>query len=191
MKEKQTKNNFGSIFQMPKIKTVYIHGLDSEPVPEKMDIMAQAGFDVSADHINYRENKEIYARQKELILEKNAEYIIGSSLGGMLAYWLGEDIGIPCLLFNPAMEFQSVQIILPQINKLKCPARIVILGEQDDVIDPLKNKQYFYEKQRDGLHQKILSCSWLGHSIDFQTFEEMIFLAARNYSVWKLLNSNV
>ncbi|MEN8120775.1 MAG: YqiA/YcfP family alpha/beta fold hydrolase [Bacteroidota bacterium] len=179
-----------ALYKMPKIRAVYIHGLDSEPLPGKMEIMKQAGFDVSAIHINYRENKDAYAELKKLIVEKKTEFIIGSSFGGMLGYWLSEELGISALLFNPAMVYQSVQVDLPKIENLKCPMRIVVLGEQDDVVDPVKNKQFFGSKQRDGLIQKVLSCSWLGHSIDFQTFEEMTFFAVRNYSIWKLMNIN-
>ena len=67
--------------------------------------------------------------------------------------------------------------------------RVVVLGEQDEVLDPGKNKQFFGSKQREGLIQKVLSCSWLGHSIDFQTFEEMVFFAVRNYSIWQIRNN--
>jgi len=178
-----------ALYKMPKIKAVYIHGLDSEPLPEKLEIMKQAGFEVFALHLNYRENKNVYNELKELILDKKAEFIIGSSFGGMLGYWLSEEMGIPALLFNPAMVYQSVQVTIPKIDNLNCPMRMIILGEQDDVVDPIKNKQFFKEQERERLKQKVLSCSWLGHSIDFQTFEEMCFFAARNYSIWKLMNN--
>ncbi|RLD79815.1 MAG: hypothetical protein DRJ10_08255 [Bacteroidetes bacterium] len=179
-----------ALYKMSKIKTVYIHGLDSEPRPEKMEIMKQAGFDVYAIQIDYRENKEAYAELKKLIIDKKAEFIIGSSFGGMLGYWLSEELGIPALLFNPAMVYQSVQVNLPQIENTNCPMRIVILGEQDDIVNPIENKQFFKAKERKGLSQKVLLCSWLAHSIDFQTFDEMTFLAVRNYSIWKLMNMN-
>ena len=89
------------------------------------------------------------------------------------------------------MVFQSVQVDLPKIQSFNCPMRIVVLGEQDDVVDPVKNKQFFFSKQRKDLTQKVLSCSWLGHSIDFQTYEEMTFFAVRNYSIWKLMNNKI
>ena len=180
-----------AIYKMPKIKTVYIHGLDSEPNSGKLEIMEHAGLEVSALQLNYRENKSVFTVLKELILDKKVEFIIGSSFGGMLGYWLSEELGIPALLFNPAMVFQSIKVDLPKIGSFNCPMRMVVLGEQDDVVDPVKNKQFFHSKQREGLTQKVLSCSWLGHSIDFQTFEEMTFFAVRNYSIWKLMNNKI
>jgi esterase/lipase len=178
-----------TLYKIPEIKAVYIHGLDSEPKPEKVKIMEQAGFEVSALHLNYRENKNVYTELKELILDKKLEFIIGSSFGGMLGYWLSEEMGIPALLFNPAIVYQSIQVNIPKIDNLNCPMRMIILGEQDDVVDPIKNKQFFKEQERKGLKQKVLSCSWLAHSIDFQTFEEMCFFAVRNYSIWKIKDS--
>lgn len=178
-----------ALYKMPKIKAVYIHGLDSKAKPEKIKIMEQAGFDIFSLNLNYREDKKVYTKLKNLISDKEAEFVIGSSFGGMLGYWLSEELGMPALLFNPAVVFQSVQVDLPVIDKYNCPMRIVVLGEQDDVVDPVKNKQFFQERERKGLKQKVLSCSWLGHSVDFQTFEEMCFLAARNYSIWKLMNN--
>jgi esterase/lipase len=179
--------NTKALYQMPKIKSLYIHGLDSSPLPEKIAIMEQAGLEISALHLNYRENKNVYFELKQLIQEKDIEFIIGSSFGGMLAYWLGEDFGIPVLLFNPAIVYQSVQVNIPKITNLKCPLRMVVIGEKDDVIDPHKNKDFFKQKERKLLKQKVLTCNWLGHSIDLQTFDEMIFWAVKNYGIWKLL----
>ncbi|OQY00593.1 MAG: hypothetical protein B6I20_08525 [Bacteroidetes bacterium 4572_117] len=181
--------NTDDIYKMPLIKVVYIHGLDSKPLPEKLEIMKQAGMDVSSIHINYRENPDSYPELKKLIVDTKTELIIGSSFGGMLGYWLAEELGVACLLFNPAMVYQSIEVNIPQVKENNCPLRLVVLGELDDVIDPVKNKKFFFEKQRQSLTQKVVSCSWLGHSIDFQTFEEMAFWAARNYSIWKLLNA--
>lgn len=183
------KTDTDTLYKMAKIKAVYIHGLDSEPRPEKIKIMEQAGFEVSALHLNYRKNRNVYTKLKKLILDKKIDFIIGSSFGGMLGYWLSEELGIPALLFNPAMVYQSVQVEIPKIAQFNCPMRMIILGEQDDVVDPIKNKHFFNKKKREGLKQKVLSCSWLEHSIDFQTFDEICFFAARNYSIWKIKDS--
>ena len=78
---------------MTNIKTVYIHGLDGYPKPEKMEIMKQAGLDVSALHLNYRENKNVYSDLKNLIINNKAEFLVGSSFGGMLSYYLAEEFG--------------------------------------------------------------------------------------------------
>ncbi len=177
-----------ALYQMPKINTLYLHGLDSSPLPQKIAIMEQAGLKLTAPQFNYRENQNVYAEIKSLIEKNDIEFIIGSSFGGMLAYWLGEEIGLPVLLFNPAMVYQSVSVKIPEINNFLCPLRMVVIGDQDDLIDPEKNKAFFKAKERNDLNQKVIGCSWLGHSIDFQTFDEMVFWAVKNYGIWKLMN---
>ena len=176
---------------MQNIKTVYIHGLDGHPKPEKMEIMKQAGLDVSALHLNYRENKNVYSDLKELIKTNKAEFLIGSSFGGMLAYYLAEELGIPCLIFNPAITYQSVQVEIPEIKGHTCPMRIVVLGEKDDTVNPIENAKFFKQKERSNLIQKVITCSWLGHQIDLQTFDEMVFFALRNFSIWQLKNLKI
>ncbi|MBN1253328.1 MAG: hypothetical protein JXR51_10415 [Bacteroidales bacterium] len=173
---------------MKSIKTICIHGLDSEAKPEKLEIMKNIGLDVYALHIDYRKNKNAYFDIKSLIIKQKAEFLIGSSFGGMLAYYLSEEFGIPCLLFNPAILYQSIDINIPEIKENHCPLRIVILGQKDNIINPHQNADFFKTKERNNLLQKIISCSWLEHSIDFQTFEEMILLAVNNYKKWKRLN---
>ena len=177
-----------ALYKMSSVKTLYIHGLDSSPLPEKTAIMEQAGLKVTAPHLNYRKNKKVYNVLRNLISENEIEFIIGSSFGGMLAYWLGEDLGIPVLLFNPAVVYWSVSIDLPEIKNYTCPLRMVVLGEKDNIVDPEKNKVFFAEKEREGLTQKVISCSWLAHSIDFQTFDEMVLWAIKNYGIWKILS---
>ena len=173
---------------MQNIKTVYIHGLDGEPKPEKMEIMKQAGLEVSALHLNYRENKNVYSELKELIIKNKVKFLIGSSFGGMLAYYLAEELGIPCLIFDPAIAYRSVQVEIPKIKSNICPLRIVVLGEKDDIINPIENAKIFNQKEKTGLIQKVVTCNWLGHQIDLQTFDEMVFFALRNYSIWQLKN---
>lgn len=162
------------------IKTLYIHGLDSHPVPGKLEIMRGAGLDVTALHLDYRKQDDAYLMLKKEALVKEVQFIVGSSLGGFLGNWLAEELGLPCLLFNPAMNFQSVMNLdIPQLSTLSCPFRLVVLGASDDSVDPVENLEYFKHKEREDLEQRILSCHWLGHQIDFDTFESMIGLGVK------------
>jgi len=158
------------------MKTLYIHGLDSFPIPEKKKILIKAGLEVVALHINYRQKLGIYEILKDAIIQKNVGFIIGSSLGGFLGYWLAEDMGLPCLLFNPAMSKKRTVFYskIPVIKKPKCPARYVVLGAQDKLLDPDKTLTLLKKIRRDDLHQQIVTCEWLGHQIDLFTFDEMV-----------------
>ena len=66
---------------MSKIKTLYLHGLDSLPVSQKNEMMEKVGFEVFAPKIDYRIEKNIYQNLRQKIIERKIEFLIGSSLG--------------------------------------------------------------------------------------------------------------
>lgn len=161
-----------------KMKTLYIHGLDSFPVPQKMEILRNAGLETVALHMNYRTDTDIYTNLRDYALGQKVDFIVGSSLGGFLGYWLAEDLGLPCLLFNPAMNYRNkLEPHLPDIPQLRCPSRYVVIGAHDDVVEPTANIRFFRENNRSNCRQRVVVCEWLKHQIDFGTFEEMVYWA--------------
>ena len=160
------------------MKTLYIHGLESFPVPGKLEIMKKLGLEVTALHLDYMQQHDSYEILKNEAIKNNVEFIVGSSYGGLLGYWLAEDLALPCLLFNPAMTYRTeLKMYIPKVLKLKCPARFVVLGVNDDTVDPLANAKFMKENDRKNILQKVVSCHWLGHQIDFDTFESMLIWA--------------
>jgi predicted esterase YcpF (UPF0227 family) len=165
------------------MRTLYIHGLDSFPVPEKKQIMKDAGLEITALHINYREKLGVYETLKDTAIRKKIEFIMGSSLGGYLGNVLAEDLGLPCLLFNPAMHYTDVFYSkIPKIEKPKCPTRFVVLGLNDETINPNYTLKVLREKGCKGTNQRVLTAHWLGHEIDFRTFDEMLHWALYCFS---------
>ena len=163
------------------MKTLYLHGLDSHPTPEKNKIMKNAGLDLTALHINYREKLGVYETMKDTALRKKIEFIIGSSLGGYIGNVLAEDLGIPCLLFNPAMHYTDVFYSkIPVIEKPKCPARYVVLGHNDPTVNPHYSLKVFGTVKPKNIDQRIITCHWLGHQVDQRTFKEMLNWAIHN-----------
>lgn len=149
---------------------LYIHGLDSEPNLKKLDIIRQFGHQPHALHLDYRKDRFAYAKLKKEAKDKKVDFIIGSSLGGYYGYWLGHDLHINQLLFNPAMPFRSVQVQTLDIDENPTIKSWVVLGVNDEIIPPNLNVSFF--KSRDSI--RLISCQWLGHRIDETTFEEMI-----------------
>jgi predicted esterase YcpF (UPF0227 family) len=157
------------------MKTLYIHGLDSHPVPEKNKIMKKAGLEPVALHISYREKLGVYETLKDTAIRKKIEFIIGSSLGGYIGNVIAEDMGLPCLLFNPAMNYTDVFYSkIPVIEEPKCPARYIVLGANDSSSNPVLTASKFLGKSSGKMDQRIITCHWLEHQIDFRTFEEMV-----------------
>lgn len=159
------------------MKTLYIHGLDSSPKEDKIAVLKSIGLEVVALHIDYRtEKEESYKQLKEFALENNVEFIIGSSMGGMWGFYLSEYLGVPCLLFNPAMHFSKFEIKHPQRSGV-CPLRFVVLGDQDESVDPVRNHNYFTTLPSHGTQQRIVRCHWLEHRISVATLKQMTILA--------------
>jgi uncharacterized protein len=166
------------------MRTLYIHGLDSHPVPEKTQIMKNAGLEPTALHLNYRQKLGVYETLKDIAIRKKVEFIIGSSLGGYIGNALAEDLGLPCLLFNPAMHYTEVFYSkIPLIEKPECPARFIVLGQTDATINPNYTLKVFAERISKTTYQRIVTCHWLGHEIDFSTFAEMI-----NWAIYSMKN---
>ena len=168
------------------MKTLYIHGLDSHPVPEKLEILRQHGLDVVALHMDYHNESNVYHTLQNFARSENVEFIIGSSLGGFLAYWLGQDLGLPVLLFNPAMSYSDkLNEHMPEIKNRNCPARFVVIGAFDETVDPEPNIRFFRKQGDENCYQRVVVCHWLKHQIDFTTFEEMVPWALKSYKLFR------
>lgn len=170
------------------MNTLYIHGLGSHPVQEKLDILRDYGFIPHALHLDYEKEPDAYNRLLEYAKKHNVQFIAGSSLGGMLAYWLGEALGVPVLLFNPALNHPGIPFREPVQQTGNCPLRLVVLGDHDKTVNPVNTFQFLNE-QKSGDADKILRCSWLAHQIPFDAFEEMVAWATENlrnqgYMAW-------
>lgn len=156
------------------MKVIYIHGLDSIPNPEKLAILEDIGLEVVSPFIDYdKEQDTVYERVKAFAVDENIDAIIGSSMGGFIGFWLGRDLNIPALLFNPALFFESMQQFIPVIEEdINAPA-YVCLGEKDQRVDPVEVRKYLEKLNPNYENLKIVSASWLEHGIDLSTFRSM------------------
>ena len=152
------------------MNTLYIHGLDSSPKVEKTNII-NAYSPVEALHLDYRKQPDSFEILSKLIIDKKISHIIGSSLGGYLGFWLAEEFGLPCLLFNPAIGLRSIELNI-EVDNRTCPYRLIVIGEKDDVVIP-KSTLLFLKKHKSTLcKQRIITCNDLAHQIDLDTFKE-------------------
>lgn len=157
------------------MKTLYIHGLDSTPNTEKIDIMKEAGLIPFALHLDYRTEANAYNLLKKEVVENELEFLVGSSLGGYFAYWLAEELGLPCLLLNPAMTIdRTLPLAITHVNERNCPFRYVAIGAKDNIIDPVRNLEFFREADRATVKQRVITCDWMYHVIDFESFATLL-----------------
>jgi len=101
-------------------------------------------------------------------------FIVGSSLGGLLGFWLGEELGVPTLLFNPAVFVAPAEAGIEVPTRRVCPRRYVLIGAEDERVDPEQNWRFFQRPENQAPHQRVIKQQGLGHEIDEATFGEAI-----------------
>ena len=125
-----------------KKRVLYLHGLESSNICNKVDFLKEVS-DCYAPAINYAD-PYIEDLLLKMVRAFNPEVIIGSSMGGMTALLLGNYFGISTVAFNPAIHSRSFD---PEFDKLNNadPALgftpVVVLGMEDDVVNPLITKE--------------------------------------------------
>ncbi len=116
-------------------RILYLHGLESKANCDKVGFLRSLGHIVTSPKINYREDN-CYDNLKTLVKYNTYDVIIGSSMGGWVAWNLGKDIGVPVLLLNPAMHSRSIDIDIEPVRDQKASKVFLAVGLADVVIDP-------------------------------------------------------
>lgn len=148
---------------------LYIHGLDSHPKEDKNKIMEKYSDRVIAPKLDHR-GGPLFGKLSSIIKKEKIDLIIGSSMGGYLGYHLSNLFKLPSLLFNPALhseradEFQPVPKI---VKEEQYKDKMVILGKDDDIIDPKITIPMIKGKV-----SKIYLVPGLGHRIPLFEFEK-------------------
>jgi len=127
-------------------RILYLHGLDAEPKPEKVEILRTAVI-VSAPKLNYRAFKgdiTLFNELADSIKIEKITNIVGSSFGGYMGFYLSEFCKIPAVLFNPAITFKSLEV--PVMNIFSDVDKTIILGEKDEVINPIETEDFIAKK---------------------------------------------
>ena len=150
--------------------TLYIHGLDSSPNPDKLSII-QKYSETKALHLDYRNQSDAFDVLSELIEKEGVTHIVGSSLGGFLGFWLAEKYGLSCLLFNPAIGMKTIEMKHEQ-HFGKCPKRLIVIGQKDNVVLPETTMRFLESHPSSNCDQRIALCNNLEHQIDLNTFKE-------------------
>ena len=120
------------------MKVAYLHGLESPNYGPKVDWLNDK-FDTYVPKIDYR-NEDAF--ENVLFGCRNADLIVGSSMGGYFAYLIGQHLSVPTLLFNPAVVSRTFDPVVELSNRNGTKNK-VYLGKNDNVIKGSKIKKYF------------------------------------------------
>jgi predicted esterase YcpF (UPF0227 family) len=147
---------------------LYLHGLESSNICDKVDFLKENA-NVVAPSIDYSdpglEEKLFY------IVEKfEPDVIIGSSMGGYVGMMLANKYDIDCVLFNPAIHSRPME---PNLRSLIYDGpkhglnSVVVLGLEDDVIDPSKTEDILEQVEFDCEIERVEE---MGHRVPFDVF---------------------
>lgn len=158
------------------MKTLYLHGLDSFLSAPKQEILEKHTSTLLAPSIDYRANPTVIQQFIEKYEQERIELVIGSSMGGLVAYYLSWFWQIPSLVFNPALPYRSVIQELPKLptEKPRNAWLRVVLGRHDDVIKANDTLALLLEDMPNNEPCSIHLRNDLAHQIPIPIFEEEI-----------------
>jgi uncharacterized protein len=152
-------------------KTLYIHGLNSSLNEEKRAVLERFT-NVIAPQMDYPNQPDAYFDLLKMAKRESFDYIIGSSMGGYMGYHLSLELGLPALLFNPALPGRSVEVNVPQIDKVRTAYLRIILGGHDDIVAPKTNLDWILAHEKGNFD--IFWRNTLGHRIPVEVLEEEV-----------------
>ncbi len=167
---------------------LYLHGYRSQPFPAKTDVLARYLGEVVAPTLDYDRGVRFAEMES---LAQQADVLVGSSLGGLLAFHLSERLGRPALLFNPALHPIISGRYGQQVSRTEQPRpayRRLVLGRHDAQVP---NETIFdYLNVRPGANGHLEDAAGglvfvrrddLAHQIPVPIFEEEVRAFAAAY----------
>ena len=157
------------------MKVAYLHGLESTmPNQDKLSVLESRAKYVYAPTIDYR-NPDTFDILLSEIKDKKIDFIVGSSVGGWFAYNISTILGVPTLLFNPAVHNRSINPKVRSGNKNSY--HTIVLGTNDKVINPEVSKEWILNNIRKGF--KIYNED-IGHRIPTDIFKKYYMMCIDN-----------
>lgn len=153
------------------MKILYLHGLDSFLQDDRRQVLERYA-SVQVPVFDYKNTPNLFRTLQEQYNDVHA--IIGSSAGGLVAYYLAQAVQKPCLLFNPALNFRGEMPIPTHFNPSYKEYMRVVIGLQDEIIPAWQSleiiKQDISEKQR----VDIQLINQMKHSYPIHIFENEV-----------------
>ena len=149
-------------------KILYLHGLESSNVCDKVDFLKENNV-VLAPSLDYHKSN-IEEELMYMVESFQPDLIIGSSMGGFVGLALSNRYNIKCIAFNPAIHSRPIEPNLPSLQHDDVRfgfSPVVVLGLEDDVIDPAKSEDLLEQME---IECEIERVKGLGHRIPFDVF---------------------
>lgn len=152
---------------------LFLHGLESKLSAPKKAILETYG-NVIAPDLEYRSNPNVIQNLYDEYHDQDINAIIGSSMGGFVAYHLANSLSICALLYNPALPYRNeINQIIPVTLPTK-PALFmrIVLGARDAVIKTKDNLAFLAKNSNPLTDYHISIKRELEHQIHLEIFEQ-------------------
>ena len=151
---------------------IYYHGMDSFLSDDKRSILEKFG-KVSAPTYDYRKPEVLQSIADDFDDPIEDTIVIGSSFGGYLANMFSIAYDVPCLLFNPALPYRSIDLDMDQpfdsaINSLS----YFVIGKEDEIIKCEDNLR-FIDKFVKGPKEVMVEYE-MAHRVPVELFEKHV-----------------
>lgn len=122
-----------------KLKCLYLHGLGADVSQEIKDALSE--YELIYPHINYDGTTQPYYDCLDILNKNEIDFIVGHSVGGVMAYWLAKEKNVPALLLCPAFGDEYTVYVSKQVKRCT-PKMLAIIGTEDDEVDSteIRNK---------------------------------------------------
>lgn len=165
---------------------LFLHGLESKLNDNKRAILEKYA-QVIAPDMDYKSNPNMIEYLYNSYHNQKIDAIIGSSLGGFTGYYLSKTLGVPCLLYNPALPYRTtIEQKIPAHLEQKNPAFMqIVLGAKDSVIKATDNLSFLSQNITDQTNYTIFLKKDMEHRIPMEIFEEqttLFFESLEKYS---------
>ena len=166
---------------MRKMRILFLHGLESKPGCEKVQLLQSLGHIVQSPKIEYKDDKS-YENLYKLTKHNNYDVIIGSSMGGWFAWNLGKELGVPVLLLNPALHSRSVNPAIGEwVGEEKKASKVFLaLGLYDDIISPDKTLEWLKDNDKLDFNPNNTLKAIYGHRTSVERFIDIWFHFEKN-----------
>lgn len=152
------------------MKVLYIHGFQSSPLPEKVKALEEIFGEVIAPHIDWEDDTRrqgLFQDLDNVIINEGVTHVIGSSMGGQMAFYLATKNNIDALCFNPAFGLIYNDLGY-ELNKDFDSNLMIVLGINDDVVDPERTNEFL---RSNNIYYKVLLVNeQIGHQISLPVF---------------------
>ncbi|RIY36979.1 alpha/beta hydrolase [Capnocytophaga canis] len=152
-------------------RLLYLHGLDSLLQDDRRAVLQTYGM-VEGPTINYKNTPNLFQKLQQNYAD--IEAIIGSSAGGLVAYYLAQYLQKPCLLFNPALTFRAEMPIPTAFNKNYKEYMQIVVGGQDKIISAWESIEIIKEDISENQNINIHFTNTMQHSYDIDIFRKEV-----------------